>query len=82
MAENAETCRIGTPVSLADCQVSFMDDGAAYIVVKSSNERVCKAYGFEAAEGDWRSKTSFWAKQGEEGFWATYDDRKVVRTLD
>jgi len=82
MADNASSLRIEAPVSLVDCQVEFLDDGSTYIVHKPTEERLCKAYGYEEATSDWRSKTSFWTKAGEEGFWATYDDRKTVRTLD
>ena len=81
MADNAYV-RVSAPVSLSDCSVQFMSDGSAYLVDRTSNERVCRAYGFDKAGDGWRSLTSFWTKDGEEGFWAAFDDREVTRTLD
>jgi hypothetical protein len=73
---------ITAPVSLAAVKVEFFEDGSTYLVDKDSGERVCKAYGFESAAKGWRARVSFFAKEGEEGFWASFDDRKVVKTLD
>lgn len=81
MADNTST-RIAAPVSLADCKVVTMSDGARYLVDKTSDERLCRAYGFDKAGADWRSKSSFFAKPDEEGFWLAYDDRTVVDVLD
>jgi len=75
--------RIAAPVNLDDCKVVTMSDGARYLVDKTSGERLCRAYGFEkAVAGAWRSKSSFFAKPDEEGFWLAYDDREVVGELD
>jgi hypothetical protein len=80
MAEKA--VRMSAPVSLNDCKVAFMDDGSAYLVDKASEERICRAYGYDDAPATWRSMSTFWKKEDEEGFWVSFDDRKVVRTLD
>ncbi len=81
MANSASKC-ITAPVSLSDVKVEFIEDGSAYLVDKATEERICKAYGFESASTGWRARVSFFAKDGEEGFWASFDDRKVVKTLD
>jgi hypothetical protein len=70
-------------VNLEEVKVVFMEDGSAYLDCKVTKTRICKAYGFDSAQKDtWRSRTSFLRKEGEEGFWAMYDDRKVVKELD
>ena len=81
MADNAYV-RVPAPVSLTDCFIQCMSDGAAYLVDRASNERICRAYGFDEAGEGWRSLVTFWTKDGEEGFWATFDTRTVTRTLD
>lgn len=73
---------IQAPVVLDECVVQTMSDGARYLVDRASSERICKAYGFDKAGADWRTKTSFFAKTDEDGFWCAYDDRQVVDTLD
>lgn len=70
------------PVSLDECVILTMSDDSRYLTVRATNERVCKAYNFDAAGSGWRSKVSFFAKDGEDGFWCVYDDRKVTDTLD
>lgn len=73
---------IQAPVELDECVIQTMSDGARYLVIRETSARVCKAYGFDAAGSDWRTKTSFFAKADEDGFWCAYDDRQVVDTLD
>ena len=76
------TSLIQAPVVLDECVIHVMDDGARYLVDRESGQRICKAYGFDDAGPGWRSKTSFFAKADEDGFWCAYDDRQVVSTLD
>ena len=73
---------IQAPIELDECVITTMSDGARYLCVRESGARVCKAYGFDSAGSDWRSKTSFFAKADEDGFWCAYDNRQVVDTLD
>ena len=74
--------RITAPVELSDCKVVTMSDGARYLVSKTDESRICLAYGFDGARADWRSKSSFFKKPGEEGFWLAFDKRTVVDVLD
>jgi len=69
---NTTSTLMSAPVDLTDCVITMLDDGSSY----------CKAYSFENAGSDWRSKTTFFTKPDEDGFWCAYDDRGVVKTLD
>ena len=73
---------IQAPVELSSCVIVTLSDGSAYLTKRDGGERVCKAYSFEDADANWRSKTTFFAKTGEDGFWCAYDSRKVTKTLD
>ena len=81
MSNNTSTL-MSAPVDLTDCVITMLDDGSSYLTHRDTNERVCKAYSFDNAGSDWRSKTTFFTKPDEDGFWCAYDDRGVVKTLD
>ena len=76
------TFPIPAPVELTDCVIDMLEDDKAYLVDRDSGERICTAYGFSTATKSWRTKTTFFSKADEDGFWCSYDDRKVVKTLD
>jgi len=73
---------ISAPVELSSCVIVTLSDGSAYLTLRDTGERVCKAYSYEKADANWRSKTTFFAKTGEDGFWCAYDNREVTNTLD
>lgn len=73
---------IQAPVGLDECVITTMSDGTRYLCDRTTSARICKAYGFDSAGSDWRSKTSFFAKPDEDGFWCAYDNRQVVDVLD
>ncbi len=73
---------ISAPVELSSCVIVTLSDGSSYLTLRDGGERVCKAYSFEKAGPDWRSKTTFFAKADEDGFWCAFDNREVTNTLD
>ncbi len=77
-----QTFPIPAPVELTNCVIETLEDDKSYLVDRDSNERICTAYGYADADKTWRSKTTFFSKADEDGYWCSYDDRKVVKTLD